>query len=201
MSECSRRERKKQETHQRLLEAAWKLFQERGYDSTAVEEITEVADVAKGTFFNYFEGKEALLSEIITWQVREMADQVLLAEGMPSGTVAQIKRVIAAMAERLLPDKDLSRLLFTSRINESARHESIHRMGSVVQELVEQGQERGEIRRDMEAELIVRLLMSCVFYNSIQWHHAQVKFSLEDKLIESIDALMDGLRGPKWRKG
>ena len=53
----SRRERKKKETRQRLLEAALRLFQEFGYDDTTVEEITRAADVAKSTFFNYFETK------------------------------------------------------------------------------------------------------------------------------------------------
>lgn len=200
MSECSRRERKKQETHQRLLEAAWELFRARGYDNTAVEDITEAADVAKGTFFNYFENKEALLGEIVSWQVSTIADQVLSAEGMQTSAVAQIKQVIVAVAERLLPDGELARLLFTSRISESTKHESVHRLGSVVHELVEQGQAREEIRGNMEAGLIVRLLMTCVFYNSTQWHRAEIKFSLEDRLIESINALMDGLGGPEWRK-
>ena len=64
----SRRERKKQETRQGLLEAALALFRERGYDETTIEEITDRADVAKGTFFNYFPSKEALLSELTVWQ-------------------------------------------------------------------------------------------------------------------------------------
>ena len=64
MKNPSRRERKKQETRQRLLQCSWRLFQERGCDDTTVEDITEAADVAKGTFFNYFSTKEAILDEI-----------------------------------------------------------------------------------------------------------------------------------------
>ena len=65
MEECdSRRERKKSETRQRLLDAAWRLFQEQGYDHTTVAQITEAADVGKGTFYNHFKSKEHLFFAI-----------------------------------------------------------------------------------------------------------------------------------------
>ena len=63
-SDLSRRERKKQETRQGLMEAALRLFSERGYDATTVKDITDSVDVAKGTFFNYFDTKEAILPAI-----------------------------------------------------------------------------------------------------------------------------------------
>jgi AcrR family transcriptional regulator len=65
----SRRERKKEETRQRLLSVSLELFHEQGYSATTVEDITERADVAKGTFFNYFPSKEALLSELSVWGI------------------------------------------------------------------------------------------------------------------------------------
>ncbi|MEJ5944733.1 TetR family transcriptional regulator [Pseudokineococcus basanitobsidens] len=56
-----RRERKKLETRARLESVALDLFEERGYDATTVEDVTESADVAVRTFFRYFPSKEALL--------------------------------------------------------------------------------------------------------------------------------------------
>ena len=58
----SRRERRRLEVFQRVLEAAEQLFVEKGYDETTVAEICEAADVAYGTFFNHFPGKSSLLS-------------------------------------------------------------------------------------------------------------------------------------------
>src|ERR1700690_1281226 len=57
-----RRERHRVETRERLFQAALKLFAERGYLETTVEDITEAADVGKGTFFNYFPTKEHVLA-------------------------------------------------------------------------------------------------------------------------------------------
>ncbi|PYP30001.1 MAG: TetR/AcrR family transcriptional regulator, partial [Gemmatimonadetes bacterium] len=50
--EVSRRERKKEETKERIFKAAFALFKHKGVDATTVEEICDKADVAKGTFFN-----------------------------------------------------------------------------------------------------------------------------------------------------
>src|SRR5271155_5050648 len=57
----ARRERRKAETYERLMRAALRLFAEQGLAGTTIEQITEAADVGKGTFFNYFPTKEHVL--------------------------------------------------------------------------------------------------------------------------------------------
>ena len=57
----SRRERRTAETRERLFRAALDLFAKKGFAETTVEDITEAADVGKGTFFNYFPSKDHIL--------------------------------------------------------------------------------------------------------------------------------------------
>jgi AcrR family transcriptional regulator len=57
----SRRERKKQETRQRIVLAAVRLFEEQGYEQTTVTQIAAAADVDPKTFFNYFGSKDEVL--------------------------------------------------------------------------------------------------------------------------------------------
>ncbi|OWY58559.1 hypothetical protein B7486_79320, partial [cyanobacterium TDX16] len=52
--EMGRRERKKAQTRQALIDAAWELFDERGYAETTIEDITDRVDVSSRTFFRYF---------------------------------------------------------------------------------------------------------------------------------------------------
>src|SRR6202007_257082 len=56
-----RRERRTAETRERLFRAALDLFARKGFTETTVEDITEAADVGKGTFFNYFPSKDHIL--------------------------------------------------------------------------------------------------------------------------------------------
>ena len=51
-------------TKGRIVSAAWKLFYEQGYDHTTVDEIIELSHTSKGSFYHYFEGKDALLSSL-----------------------------------------------------------------------------------------------------------------------------------------
>ena len=51
-------------TKGRIIEAAWRLFYRQGYDDTTVEEIIEESGTSRGSFYHYFEGKDALLSTV-----------------------------------------------------------------------------------------------------------------------------------------
>src|ERR1700740_2123584 len=61
-----RRERKKRQTRDALVRAALTLFNAKGYEQTAVREITDAVDVSERTFFRYFASKEDLVLSFIT---------------------------------------------------------------------------------------------------------------------------------------
>lgn len=61
----SRTERRRRETLARLLQAAERVFVERGYDNTTLNEVTQAADLGIGTFYNYFSDKRAVYNALI----------------------------------------------------------------------------------------------------------------------------------------
>jgi AcrR family transcriptional regulator len=192
-----RRERKKQETRQRLIESAWDLFQERGYDHTTVADITEAADVAKGTFFNYFATKEAIVDRIAVWRIELLGDHVLGGSDVPQSAVERIKLLLRAMGGEFSPEQGLVRHMARTRLGHHGRRESAHRLGSLVYELVVQGQARGEIRDDVEPGFVVHLLMASFFHHVGRWWHSEGDRPEEARLTQVVDVLMDGLQGQR----
>ena len=56
--------KKAKTTKKKIVSAAWKLFYEQGYDNTTVDDIVEESGTSKGSFYHYFEGKDALLGSL-----------------------------------------------------------------------------------------------------------------------------------------
>src|SRR6266436_10142973 len=82
-----RRQRRSAEIRERLFGAALKLFAEKGFVETTVEDITNAADVGKGTFFNHFPSKDHILLAFGEMQLAKLQDAVNAArtsnESMP----------------------------------------------------------------------------------------------------------------------
>src|SRR5499427_1017144 len=91
-----RRERRKEETRKQIFQAAMKLFGKKGVFATTVEEITQAADVGKGTFFNYFPSKEAILSALAERQLRVINNALEKA-----GSARSIRPVLMEMVGEL----------------------------------------------------------------------------------------------------
>jgi AcrR family transcriptional regulator len=191
----SRRERKKEETRQRLLEAGWRLFREHGYDDTTVAEIAEAADVAKGTLFNYFATKESLLDQVSLWRFEQLGNRLLEVQDAPESVLGRIKLMMRAMADEYTSDPNLARHMFLARIGAPMHREQAHRLGSLMHDLVVQGQANGEIRDDVDAHLIARLLMTCWFHPFARWWHEDGDRPEEIQLMHTVDALMEGMKG------
>lgn len=97
------RERKKLRTRAAIQRHAMRLFLEKGFDRTTIEEIAEAADISPSTFFNYFEGKEAVVFE------DELDPLILEAFDAQPPTTPPIHALRTAMRtvfSRLTPDQE-----------------------------------------------------------------------------------------------
>jgi AcrR family transcriptional regulator len=71
-----RRARRREATREKLLEAAGALFARQGVENTRIQEITEEADVGFGSFYNHFEGKEAIVEAVLVERVTAQGAQI-----------------------------------------------------------------------------------------------------------------------------
>ena len=69
-------------TKSRIVSAAWKLFYEQGYEDTTIEEIIDESGTSKGSFYHYFEGKDALLGSLASVSYTHLQREEQLAHGI-----------------------------------------------------------------------------------------------------------------------
>ena len=197
--ELSRRERKKDETRRRIFREAIRLFRERGFESTTVDEITERADVARGTFFNYFPKKESVLAFLSEQRLTEAeADAgAILAADRPAR--ARLMEIYANAASAYEEEKDLSQYVLPELLRRAFTpvKEIGPRWDQIVVEVFEQGQLSGELRGDIDPARAVTVLTSVYYSTLFMWVHCpeQMGLDLQSELRDRLDVVFDGLTG------
>ncbi len=169
---AGRRERRRLETGQRIIEAAIQLFGTRGYAATTVEEITQAADVAKGTFFNYFETKEHLVAVIFDRLGGEFdAFQAGAAEA--KHIRPYVTRFVHHFIETPRRNPMLLRTIFGMAITEPKVGDPftrlLRRARAANVTVLRRGQKVGEIRPDISAEVLARTFQQFIFGTEVLW--------------------------------
>jgi AcrR family transcriptional regulator len=186
-----RRERKRQQTIDRLAETAWLLFEKRGFEQVTMETIAAEADVAKGTLYKHFPTKEALLQQQFHNQLQAQQADILARLKLISGTRNQLRALfsfIADWAERrrhYLPHY----LHFRMSSAEGGRRSGTDRLFAW---LIEAGMERGELRRDLSPETGAHYLNFLFLSVLMRWLD-QPDLNLNDEFEQMLTLYLDGL--------
>jgi AcrR family transcriptional regulator len=169
----NRRARRSANIRERLFRSALQLFAERGYQKTTVEDITEAADVGKGTFFNYFPTKEHVLA---TYGEERVASMERALEQVKSGrrpVLAVLKELVRDLAEHSSQSPDLLRSIFAAHLSSTPirahLQQRLRRGRRLMAEIFALAQEAGEVRRDIPAAELARLTHIVFMGVTIAW--------------------------------
>src|SRR5712691_9027754 len=168
-----RRQRRSAEIRERLFRAALNLFGQKGFAETTVEDITNAADVGKGTFFNYFPSKEHILiafSEMQLAKLRSAVDDFRQSnEPMPVFLRALSVRMTAESGRA----PDVIRAILQGNLSSPSvrrvMRENHNRAHGLMTQLLQIGQERGEFRRDLSASELAHVFRQTVFGTLLMW--------------------------------
>jgi AcrR family transcriptional regulator len=193
----SLRKRKQLARKERIFRTALDLFRRKGFSTTTVEEIAAAADVGKGTFFNYFPTKEAVLLYQSERQATRVFSEIgaLLASPHLS-PLARLKLLLRTLAEGLEPEKALTRIVVYETMKApdiivgDAQRVVFH---DILLALVQEGQANGEMRAQADAELVVAALEGLYFYEVFRWCASPESYSLAARLIGMVDLLLEGI--------
>lgn len=200
-------ERRPGERPQEILDAALRVFADRGYRVARLEEIAEAAGVTKGTLYRYFKSKSELLFQAVErrQELRAARFQQMTAEATGPASEKLRALVTGAVREALEPEQARVMRLVTGELSQDAPdlakallRKTVVRGWQHIQRLIEEGQAAGEFRADADAEMIARLFMSGMVHQAQLLTHpclGDAAPASPERLAEAaIDFLLQGLR-------
>ncbi|MGH9773822.1 MAG: TetR/AcrR family transcriptional regulator [Candidatus Acidiferrales bacterium] len=169
----SRRARRGAEIRQRIFRSAIRLFAERGYVPTRVEDITEAADVAKGTFFNYFPSKEHLLirfGEERTGLIRAALDRAVQSDSSIHTILGDLWR---EQSKEPGQSREMASSMMVTMLGSPEVKEQVclymRRNRGLLAKIIALGQNRGEIRRDRTSRDLAGEYQRIYFGAMLMW--------------------------------
>ena len=189
----------KNSTKKKIVSAAWKLFYEQGYEDTTVDEIVEESGTSKGSFYHYFEGKDALLSSLsfLFDEKYEELMAVINPEMNSFDKLLFLNRELFGMIENTIPIDLLARLYSTQLITHGDKHllDSSRIYYRLLRQIDIEGQGRGEISSDYSVNEIVKVYAMCERALLYDWCICNGDYSLKKYGTQMMPVFLNDLKG------
>ena len=147
-------------TKGRIISAAWKLFYEQGYEDTTVEDIVFESETSKGSFYHYFDGKDALLgtlANVFDEKYEELKETMSPDLGAMEKLV-YLNHELFAMIDASISMDLLARLLSTQLLARGEKHllDRNRTYFKLLRQIIADGQKAGQLRADCTVNEIVK---------------------------------------------
>lgn len=147
-------------TKGRIISAAWKLFYEQGYENTTVEDIVFESETSKGSFYHYFEGKDALLGTL-AYVFDEKYEELMAVMDPELGAMEKLiylNHELFAMIDGGISMDLLARLLSTQLLARGEKHllDRNRTYFKLLRQIITEGQKTGQLRGDFTVNEIVK---------------------------------------------
>ena len=186
--------KKPRNTRGKIVSAAWQLFYEQGYEETTVEEIIETSQTSKGSFYHYFDGKDALLSTLsdLFDEKYEALQETMDPDMSAMDKLLFLNSELFRMVENSVSMELLARLLSTQLVTSGERHllnqkRTYYRL---LRKIIAQGQEAGELSDRQSVSEMVKLYALCERALMYDWCLRGGEYSLRQYAAQVLPSFL-----------
>ena len=192
------REKERQDKRARILDAAVKVFAERGFFTATVAEIAREAGVADGTIYLYFKGKDDLLLRLFDEKMTALLAESKQALSLEKDAPARLRRFIEHHFELVERNPDLASVLIvelrqSAQFLKAADRAKLAAYIDLIAQTVKDGQDRGEILGTVSPATVKRAIFGALDELALAWLISGRKTSLRKTGAEVATFLVRGL--------
>lgn len=178
------RPRKNEHIKEELLSVGLDTLLTNGYHGTGIKEVLDKLGVPKGSFYHYFKSKEAFAAEVIHFYARDLNQRLMeKTAGKGKTGLEAIKLAFSLLVDEYRQGMSgcilgalASEISETSEVCRLAIHKEVENWTRLLQLLVKQGQESGEIRTDLDDQMLARMVWNC-------WEGAVLRMKIESSSV------------------
>lgn len=185
-------------TKSKIVSAAWKLFYDNGYENTTIEDIIFESGTSKGSFYHYFESKDALLGSLaylFDEKYEELESEINL-ETDSIEILLFLNRKLFEMVENTVDLELMKRLYSTQLITRNEKQLLDHNRVyyRLLRKIVISGQEKNEITKQMSVNEIVKYYAFCERAMIYDWCLCNGDYSLSDSALKMMPFFMQRVK-------
>ena len=188
----------KQNVKRRIVDAAWELFYEKGYDDTTVDDIIRLSDTSKGSFYYYFSGKDALLDTLSTILDEYYANlEEELDENMNSFDKLMFLNYKSHLFMETKIDVTLLASLYSTQLIAKGERNLLDQNRTyyrLISRIVEEGHVRNQISREKSIQEITKYYSLCERALVSDWCLNRGSYSRAEYSKEYMPILMEHFR-------
>ena len=171
-------------TKSKIVAAAWKLFYDQGYEYTTIDEIIAESGTSKGSFYHYFEGKDALLSSLsymFDEKYEELNEHLLQDKGSYE-ILLYLNYELFQMIENTVDFELLCRLFSTQLTTKGEKHLLDHNRVyyKLLRRIVAEGKQKEELTEELTVNEIVKYYALCERGIMYDWCLGNGEYSLSE---------------------
>jgi len=136
-------------TKRKIFETSMKLFAEKGYEATSIEEITATVGVAKGTLYYHFSSKEEIFNFLIDEGMKLLRNSIEIKTSQYTSSINKLKAVILIQIKIIVKYENLITLVISQMWGKEERNlrcrDYVYEYIKIIEDIVKEGIEKGEI--------------------------------------------------------
>lgn len=189
----SRREANKIKCRHDILKASRRLFKEKGYDDTMIDDVADKAGISKATLYNYFPNKESLLTGTLDDQIAVIRQYIQNLGDISS--YEKLKQLMEFLVVDSVPAIDVSRrVMYLNACEGSPMYGKVNEAKEILRNLVDQAKEEGAFREDIYSIEIVEIFMSIYLNSQFQWKDLEdlTEEQIRDRIRRMLELTLSG---------